>query len=117
MGEATLANFALGVSLHYVLMFIETSQIIVLTVLFNLKTPANSKHVFIKVLRVVNFDLFQTENLYVDVFEETEPLNQIFDDCGFDTSNYIIAIGPLFFVIIFSMAFRLIWIGLKKIIP
>ena len=115
--EATVSYLALGTTMINALFLLETSQILVLTVLFNTKTPANSKPVFVFVLRLVNFDLFRTENLYVDIFEEAEPLNQTFEDCGFDTSNFIVGLGPLFFVIVFFVPFRLLLRGLRKITP
>ena len=98
LADATVLNLTLGTTVHFALFLIETSQILTLTVLFNTKTPANSKLVFVKVLKLVNFDLYRTENLYEDIFEEAEPLNQNFEDCGFDTSNFVAAMGISFYV-------------------
>ena len=58
IGEATVSNIVLGTTMYYTSLLIEVSQVLVLTVLFNTKTPANSKPVFVSVLRIVNFDFF-----------------------------------------------------------
>ena len=117
LADATVFNLILGTSVHYALFLLETSQILTLTVLFNTKTPANSKPVFIKVLKLANFDLFRTENLYEDIFEEVEPLNQDFEDAGFSDSNFIVGLGPVFFFIVFFVPFRLLMVDISKIVP
>ena len=117
LADATVFNLILGTSVHYALFLLETSQILTLTVLFNTKTPANSKPVFIKVLKLANFDLFRTENLYEDIFEEVEPLNQDFEDAGFSDSNFIVGLGPVFFFIVLFVPFRLLMVDISKIVP
>ena len=81
-------------------------QLCALMVLFNVKTPANTKSILVKMLELSNFDIYKTEQLYNHIFSfiETEPYNQLFESAGFDTSNFIVGIGPIFIsVVVFSV--------------
>ena len=95
---------------------VNTLQIIVLTVLFDLKTPLNVRSVLIKILKLCNFDLFQTEKLYELIFDftETQPFNDIFEEAEYDSSNYIQLIGTLFILAIFYIIFVAIQAILRR---
>ena len=79
---------------------INSLQLCTLTVLFNLKIPSNVKSILVTTLKLVNLDVLQTEPSYRYIFgfTDTEPFNQLFDSAGFDSSNFVIGIGPIFAV-------------------
>jgi hypothetical protein len=100
MSASSALNFLLSSSLQYLWGMINSMQVIVLTVLFNLKTPVNAQNIEVMILQMVSFDVIRTSALLTKVFkfenEKTPPLNFIFEQAGYDTSNFILGMGPLF---------------------
>ena len=78
-------------------------QIITMTVLFRIRLPANVQVVFIEILKLAAFDLFQTETIYMKIFKfsNTDSFSVAFDEAAFSGSNFIIGIGPMFLAIVF----------------
>ena len=52
------------------------------------------------ILQMVSFDIIRTSSLLTKVFkfdnELTPPLNFIFEQAGYESSNFILGMGPLF---------------------
>ena len=79
---------------------INALQIIVYTVLFNLKTPVNALEIEIMILQMVKFDIFRTESLIQIIFnfdlERQPPLNSRFVKAKYESSNFILNMGSMF---------------------
>lgn len=72
-----------------------------LTVLFSVTLPANTQIFMFSMMRLSNFDVYNTEDALHSIFHlsETKPFNAIFDQAGYQTSNFIIESGTLLFLI------------------
>ena len=70
--------------------------------------PANAFSIMTMILNLAAFDFFQTDKILNGIFyfKETPSFSQIFDDAGFNGSNFIIGIGPMFLMMV-SYAFFL----------
>lgn len=71
--------------------------------------------ILIEALKLVNFDLFEkyfdlTPELIFGEFRETAPLDERFEEAGYDSANFFLLCGPIVFM---AIAF-LIWIPLRK---
>ena len=112
MGGNFVLTLIFQTSMQQLWGLVNTLQIIVLTVLFNLKTPLNVQIVLITILKISNFDILPTDDFfsYILSFTDTQPLNQIFEDAGFESSNFILLTGTL---LIFLLAYGLLKIILK----
>ena len=79
---------------------INALQIIVYTVLFNLKTPVNALEIEIMILQMVKFDIFRTESFIQMIFnfdlERQPPLNSRFVKAKYESSNFILNMGNMF---------------------
>ena len=78
-------------------------QLIAMTCLFRIKLPTNVQVVFVEILKLAAFDLFQTETIYMKIFRfsQTESFSTSFDEAAFSGSNFTIGIGPMFLFIVF----------------
>ena len=116
-GEAALSNLIFGNSIESAVALLVGLQLCTLTVLFNLKTPPNTRSILVKMLKLSNFDLYQTEKIYTQMFgfNETEPFNQLFNSSGFDTSNFIIGIGPIFASFFVFPVWRMVLLLMRRI--
>ena len=87
---------------------------IVLTVLFAVEMPLNAEEILIAILGFTNLDLIETEWLtsFIFNFEESEPFNDRFSEAGYQTSNFIIELGLIFFI---AVAF-LIFVSFNKLV-
>lgn len=81
---------------------INTLQMIVLTVLFNLAMPVNAYTILIEIMKITNLDVIDTGEFLDMVISvtETPSFGFKFLEGGYDTTSYFIELGPLFFVII-----------------
>ena len=88
---------------------INSLQVIVLTVLFNCLMPVNAQEVLIEVMQIVNLDVIDTGFLLEKMMtlKELPSFNILFETVGYDTSSFIIELGPLFFIILGSGIFFL----------
>ena len=77
----TIQQIALNLSFQHYFGLINGLQIMTLVVLLDLNTPINMQSVYIATLKISNFDLYQTEDLYKEWFdfEDTESWNELFD--------------------------------------
>ena len=66
------------------------------------------------VLKLSNFDVFQTDYLYAVIsgFGETPYFDQVFNDSGFEGSNFIVGIGPLFIMFITFI----VWVPMQMLL-
>ena len=117
-GEATISSFIFSSSFESMLALVVVLQLCTLTVLFNLKTPSNVKSILVKMLKLSNFDLYKTETIYTQVFGflNTEAFNQLFESAGFDTTNFIIGIGPIFISVIVFPVWRMVQLIMRWIL-
>ena len=81
---------------------INALQIIVYTVLFNLKTPVNALEIEIMILQMVKFDMLRTDSLLQKIFnfdlEKQPPLNSRFEKAKYESSNFFLNMGSMFFI-------------------
>lgn len=88
---------------------------IVLTVLFAGNMPQNCKRIMLDIMHLTNLDIINPEDFIKSMFSfkaEPDPINENFEEAGYDTSNFILGLGLLFFVLIAS---TLLWL-FKKLI-
>jgi hypothetical protein len=71
-------------------------------VLFNLKTPINALEIEIMILQMVKFDMLKTESLLQKIFkfdvERQPPLNSRFEKAKYESSNFVLNMGSMFFM-------------------
>ena len=100
LASSSVANISLSFSLQYFWGVINALQIIVFTCLFNLKIPLNAETVEIAFLKMVSFDLLDTDSTLKKTFRfndtETPPLNYKFANAGYESSNFILLMGTNF---------------------
>ena len=70
----------------------------VVTVLFQVKHPDNSRVLQAAILKLCSFDFFHTEEVYNKIFnfKTTSPFNPEFEKAGIENRNFILGIGPIF---------------------
>ena len=114
LGANLILTLIFSTSMQFMWGLINTLQIIVLTVLFDLKTPINVLVVLIQMLQLSNFNLFPTDLMYNTIFDftETEPFNQVFEEAGFENSNFILLAGPFLLLVILYF----LWTFIQKIL-
>ena len=112
-----LSTVIFSTSMMYMWGLVNTLQIVVLTVLFDIKTPLNVQETFLNILKLANFDLIQLDSFYDSVFTFTpsEPFNELFLEAEYDTSNYIKLIGPIFIFVSLYLIFIPVTISLRKV--
>ena len=89
------------------------------TVLFSVIMPENVSSIMISIMHIVNLDLinqFGAESLVASSFEETEPFNEKFEEAGYESSTFIIEIGPILYLIIIYIIGILLRAVLKKVL-
>ena len=93
---------------------INSLQIIVLPVLYSLSFPTVCFDVLISIMKMTNLDLINVEPVLYQMFKfrETEPVNVTFELAGYDSSNFFIEMGPLFFI----TTFFIFWMPVRKAI-
>ena len=103
----------LSLSLSQMIGALNAMQILVLTILFRLDIPVNMHDILGPVLKLSNFDVFQTDWLFEKMFGfgESENFDQIFHDSGFEGSNFIVGIGPIFVIVVLFLA----WLPLQMV--
>ena len=110
VGANVLVGLFMAGALQYMWGMIHSLQMIVITALFDLYTPTNANIIMVSILQLTAYDFYQTEELYGEVLglKQGSSLNPIFENCGFDGSNFIIGIGPLFITYIIFPLYVLI---------
>ena len=89
-------------------------QILVLTILFRLDIPVNLHDILGPILKLSNFDVFQTDLMFAFLFgfQDSESFDGVFDDSGFEGSNFIVGIGPLFVMVVVFV----VWVPLQLLL-
>ena len=88
-----------------------------LSALFGVDLPRNAEIIMIMILRLVAFDFIHTEEIFegmfhfretrwfmTKTFESGEQVSK-FAEAGYDSTNYWLMLGPLFFIILFFAIF------------
>ena len=99
-----LSIFMIGM-LQYMWGLINTLQMIVMTALFSLKKPLNCHQIMIAIMKLTNLDVIPTEDFLNKIFTfevEAPAFNENFEDAGYESSNFIIELGPLGIIIVLS---------------
>ena len=100
--------------IQYLWGIINSLQLIVMAVLYPLIIPTICYDVLISIMRLTNLDIIEVDFL-IDImfnFREVEPFNTTFEEAGYDSTNFFIAMGPLFFIIIIYLT----WMPIRKLI-
>ena len=82
-----------------------------LTVLLSVTMPVNCYRIMIAIMKLTNLDVLDSGPLLESIFtfkSETPPLNAIFEEAGYETSNFILELGPLFVIIVVSTILYLV---------
>ena len=97
----TVQSLAFNLSCQHYFGLINGLQIMTLVVLLDLKAPINMQSVYIATLKISNFDIYHTEDLYKEwfEFEDTESWNPLFEEADISGSNFIILMGPTFIAV------------------
>ena len=125
-GSSLVLSVIFAAVLQYIWGMINTLQIIVLTCLFTrLEIPMSADEVMKMILRLCALDFIQTDKVLEKFgFRDTDAFDLIPDDegnttskwqeVGFDSSNFIQLLGPVYFIIhIFTVFVILKWIAEK----
>ena len=99
-----LSFFMIGV-LQFLWGLINTLQMIMFTVLFSCNFPLNASKIMIAIMKLTNLDIIDTESILTAMWNfkvETDSISPIFEEAGYESSNFIIELGPLFLIICFS---------------
>ena len=99
-----LSIFLIGV-IQYLWGIINTLQMITLTALFSGNMPQNCKRIMLDIMKITNLDVIDCEEAVKAIFSfraEPGPLNENFEEAGYDTSNFLLGLGLLFFIIVTS---------------
>lgn len=124
------ANFGLSLVfsslLQYLWGLINTLQIVVLTVLFNLDIPENADNFMLMLLSLCSLEFIDTSE-YLQMmftFRETEAFGTKtfsdgtkeakYADAGYESTIFLELLGPLFFMIIAMVAFMIVRKLLQK---
>ena len=104
-----LSFFMIGV-LQFLWGLINTLQMIMFTVLFSISFPLNCSKIMIAIMKLTNLDVIDTETILNAIWTfkiEAAPISAVFEEAGYQSSNFIIELGPLFFIISASILFYL----------
>ena len=99
-----LSIFLVGV-IQYLWGLINTLQMITLTALFTGNMPQNCKRIMIEIMHFTNLDVIDCTDAIRAVFSfraEPGPINQNFDQAGYESSNFILGLGLLFIILVLS---------------
>ena len=88
---------------------------IVLMVLFNVAMPVNVYSILIEIMKLTNLDVIDTNWLLDKLINLTylPTFSFRFEEAGYDTTNFLIELGPLLFLILASLIGVLIKLALK----
>ena len=80
--------------------------------------PENAREILIEFMQFTNLDVINTKSLLdkIMLLNELPPFNLVFEEVGYETTNFIIELGPLFFIIIGSLFFILARALLRRLI-
>ena len=111
--------------LQFLWSLINGLQMIVITSLFNSDLPYNSHAVNVQILQLVNFEFEflsseqQLERIFdfsdTDAFLDNGEQTPRFSQAGYETSNFIELLGPIFFAILAWLAY-LVFIALLRML-
>ena len=95
---------------------VNSLQLIVLTVLFNVLMPVNALEVLTQIMMLVNLDVIDTRFLLdtVITLKDLPGFNIRFQEVGYDTSSFLIELGPLLFIVLGSLTYLLAKALLKR---
>ena len=111
LGANMVATTIFSTSMQFMWGLVNTLQLIALTIFFDTLSPVNVQSVLINILKISNFDLYPTDQIYEKVFDftETQPFNSLFEETGFESSNFILLTGTLFIFVLFYIASQILW--------
>ena len=108
-------NFILSIFMVGMLQFlwglINTLQMIMFTVLLSVDYPVNCFQIMIAIMKLTNLDVINTQTYIEAIFTfkvETEPFDGKFEEAGYESSNFILELGTLFFIISASVFLYLV---------
>ena len=75
---------------------------IVLTALFSVSMPVNAYSILIEIMQITNFDIVDISELLNGVMTLTPfaPFSFVFEEAGYDTTNFFIELGAIFLLIV-----------------
>ena len=81
---------------------INTIQMVMVTALFAILIPLNAFTLMITLLKLSNLDIMRTEDIHRSLFgfSDQVPFNAVYEQAGYETTNFLIESGTLLFVIV-----------------
>ena len=116
MGSNIFLSMFLIALLQFLWGFVNTIQVVVITVLFNVNFPLNAVKIFIIINKLTSLDLIEVDDYiksFMRIHQDTVPLNIVFEDCGYESSSFTVGLGMAFFFTLFAMLFFCVKTGLK----
>lgn len=107
------SNYLIGLIfagiLQYLWNMVNTLQLVNLVIIYDLLLPENMLIIQSLVNKACNFDFYNTDYLYKRMFgfQETESFSDQFEIAGFEGSNFVMFIGPIFGFIVFGFAWTI----------
>jgi len=104
-----LSIFSAG-ALQYLWGLINSLQMIVMTALFRIDIADNADMILVAILEMVSLDFVETDEVINALFDYRETpifmaedrggdeLESKFGDAGYDSSNYVLLLGPIFLI-------------------
>ena len=115
------SNLILGIFLSFLLQYlwglINALQVVVLTALFNLEIPENASIIMEAILALMSFEIVDTDSFFASIFgfretkvfasktfENGDEISK-FEAAGYDSSNFIQLLGPIFILMVIIIIF------------
>ena len=100
--------------IQYLWGIINSLQLIVLTVLFSVKMPETCYETLKYIMQMTNLDTIDTTYAFNAMFNfrETAPFNEEFDAAGYNSTNFFIESGALFFLV----CTFIFWVPIRKLL-
>ena len=114
IGASFVTSLLSAKVIQYLWGIINSLQLIVLTVLFSVKMPETCYETLKYIMQMTNLDTIDTTYAFNAMFNfrETAPFNEAFGTAGYDSTNFFIESGALFFIV---CAF-ILWVPIRKLL-
>ena len=116
------SNFAVSLIMAQVVQYlwaiINSLQMMVLIVLFNLQIPKICQIILVEIMRLTNLALVDTDssiNMLFNFDESiSEPLNERFEEAGYDSTNFFILLGLVLYLILAFIIWNVLLLLMQK---
>ena len=112
-----IANFLFKNGLSKLLTAWNSLQVAIHMVLIDIFTAASGESITLRLLQYLKVELGDLKPILMDFFdiESSEAINVHFEASGYETSNFILNLGPIFAVTLLAPAYVLLMLLLSKL--